>query len=151
MSANAQTEEGFAFTPEIRCAGVDPGDRTRLADWVGADACLHERGVLALTLATREAVYWSRSRQSLWKKGETSGHIQKVKDILVDCDQDALILKIEQIGSSACHTGRESCFYRRLEFGRILLRCVSSKRNNFKFQGTMRNTAPNILKIKDNF
>ena len=70
---------------------------------------------LELTRTSGEAVYWSRSRQKLWKKGETSGHIQKIHQILVDCDQDALLLKIEQIGNSACHTGRCSCFYRELE------------------------------------
>ena len=69
---------------------------------------------LKLTRETGEAVYWSRSRNKLWKKGESSGHIQKVHQILVDCDQDALILKIEQIGNAACHTGRKSCFYRSL-------------------------------------
>lgn len=70
---------------------------------------------LEKTLTSREAVYWSRSRQSLWKKGETSGHIQKVHQILTDCDQDAIILKIQQLGNSACHTGRRSCFYREIE------------------------------------
>lgn len=70
---------------------------------------------LELTRKGKEAVYWSRSRKALWKKGETSGHIQKVHQILVDCDQDALILKIEQIGNAACHTGRRGCFYRQLK------------------------------------
>ena len=115
MSANAQTEEGLAFTPKFDAQGLIP---VIAQDWqTGSVLMLAYMNAesLALTLATREAVYWSRSRQSLWKKGETSGHIQKVKDILIDCDQDALILKIEQIGSSACHTGRESCCYRRLD------------------------------------
>jgi phosphoribosyl-AMP cyclohydrolase len=66
------------------------------------------------TLETGIAHYWSRSRQKLWKKGESSGHVQKVKEILVDCDADALLLKIEQIGG-ACHTGYRSCFYRRAD------------------------------------
>lgn len=70
---------------------------------------------LELTISSGEAVYWSRSRNMLWKKGETSGHNQKIYEILIDCDQDALILKVEQIGDKACHTGRRSCFYRRLE------------------------------------
>ncbi|MEM1192942.1 MAG: phosphoribosyl-AMP cyclohydrolase [Pseudomonadota bacterium] len=69
---------------------------------------------LAATLAEGRAVYWSRSRQSLWRKGETSGHTQKVLAILVDCDQDAIILTVEQTGA-ACHTGRKSCFYRAIE------------------------------------
>ena len=69
---------------------------------------------LALTVAEGYAVYWSRSRQRLWRKGEESGHRQKVIDLFLDCDEDVLLLKIEQEGGIACHTGRESCFYRRL-------------------------------------
>jgi len=69
---------------------------------------------LALTVAEGYAVYWSRSRQRLWRKGEESGHRQKVIDLFLDCDEDVILLKIEQQGGIACHTGRESCFYRRL-------------------------------------
>lgn len=61
------------------------------------------------------AVYWSRSRQRLWRKGESSGHTQKIKSISLDCDSDVILLEVEQIGGIACHTGRESCFYRKLE------------------------------------
>lgn len=67
---------------------------------------------LERTLASGEAVYFSRSRQRLWHKGEQSGHIQRVHSVYLDCDGDALVIKIEQIGGIACHTGRESCFYR---------------------------------------
>ncbi len=67
-----------------------------------------------MTLKTRIAHYWSRSRQSLWKKGETSGHTQKVKEIYIDCDADTVLLKVEQIGA-ACHMGYRSCFYRKVE------------------------------------
>jgi len=67
-----------------------------------------------MTLKTRTAHYWSRSRQSLWKKGETSGHTQKVREIYIDCDADTILLKIEQIGA-ACHTGYRSCFYRKVK------------------------------------
>ncbi len=70
---------------------------------------------LARTVETGEAVYWSRSRQKLWHKGEESGNVQKVKGLYVDCDGDALLLKIEQIGDAACHTGKRSCFFRKLE------------------------------------
>jgi phosphoribosyl-AMP cyclohydrolase len=63
------------------------------------------------TLTTKEAHYWSRSRQELWHKGATSGHIQKVKKIYYDCDADTLLLKIEQVGDVACHTGKRSCFF----------------------------------------
>lgn len=73
------------------------------------------RDALAATLARGEAVYWSRSRRQLWHKGDTSGHFQKVHDIRLDCDGDAILLKVEQVGRVACHTGRHSCFYRRLD------------------------------------
>jgi len=73
------------------------------------------RESLKLTAAKKEAVYWSRSRGKLWHKGEESGHIQKVMDIRLDCDEDVVLLKVEQQGGIACHTGRESCFYRQLQ------------------------------------
>ncbi len=76
------------------------------------------RESLELTVARGEAVYWSRSRGRLWHKGEESGHVQKVAEIRVDCDKDVVLLKIEQKGGIACHTGRRSCFYFRLEDGR---------------------------------
>jgi phosphoribosyl-AMP cyclohydrolase len=72
------------------------------------------REALALTADEGYAVYWSRSRQKLWRKGEESGHLQKIISIYLDCDEDVILLKIEQEGGIACHTGRESCFYRRL-------------------------------------
>jgi phosphoribosyl-AMP cyclohydrolase len=73
------------------------------------------RTALERTAETGEAHYWSRSRRSLWRKGETSGHAQKVREIRLDCDGDAILLLVEQIGGIACHTGRERCFFRRLE------------------------------------
>lgn len=73
------------------------------------------RESLALTAEKKEAIYWSRSRGKLWHKGETSGHTQKVLEIRLDCDDDVLILQVEQSGGIACHTGRESCFYRVLQ------------------------------------
>lgn len=72
------------------------------------------RESLTLTVKNGYAVYWSRSRQKLWRKGEESGHGQKIISIQIDCDEDVLLLKVEQEGSIACHTGRESCFYRKL-------------------------------------
>jgi phosphoribosyl-AMP cyclohydrolase len=66
-----------------------------------------------LTLQTGEAHYYSRSRRKIWRKGETSGHVQRVKAVYLDCDQDTLLLKVEQVGGAACHTGHRSCFYRR--------------------------------------
>jgi len=75
------------------------------------------REALERTAATREAHYWSRSRGKLWRKGETSGHVQRVREIRLDCDSDAILLVVEQIGGIACHTGRHHCFFRRLENG----------------------------------
>ena len=75
------------------------------------------REALALTLAEQRAVYWSRSRQALWRKGEVSGHVQWVKAIRLDCDADALLLLVEQVGGIACHTGRRRCFFRCLQDG----------------------------------
>jgi len=73
------------------------------------------REALERTVTTREAHYWSRSRQKLWRKGESSGNVQRVREIRLDCDNDAILLVVEQIGGIACHTGRERCFFQRLE------------------------------------
>ncbi len=73
------------------------------------------RESLQLTAEKGEVVYWSRSRQKLWHKGEESGHIQTVVELRFDCDEDVILLKVEQKGGIACHTGRESCFYRQLQ------------------------------------
>jgi phosphoribosyl-AMP cyclohydrolase len=75
------------------------------------------REALKLTAEKGEAVYWSRSRKKLWHKGEESGHTQKVKEIRTDCDEDVILLKVEQVGGIACHTGRHSCFFQRLDSG----------------------------------
>jgi phosphoribosyl-AMP cyclohydrolase len=73
------------------------------------------REALAKTVESGEAVYWSRSRQKLWHKGEESGHIQKVHEVRLDCDEDVVLLKVEQLGRIACHTGRHSCFFQKFE------------------------------------
>ena len=75
------------------------------------------REALKLTVETGNAVYWSRSRNRLWKKGEESGHVQKVRDIRLDCDEDVILLKVEQVGGIACHTGRHNCFFQKFEDG----------------------------------
>jgi phosphoribosyl-AMP cyclohydrolase len=75
------------------------------------------REALKQTAETGEAVYWSRSRGRLWRKGEQSGHVQKVRELRLDCDADAVLLQVEQVAGIACHTGRESCFFRKLENG----------------------------------
>ena len=97
-----------------------------LAPAIAQDATTNEvlmlaymnRASLQLTLDTGDAHYWSRSRGALWKKGETSGHIQHVKELRLDCDGDTILLKVEQVGGIACHTGRRRCFFHRLEDGR---------------------------------
>lgn len=73
------------------------------------------REALQLTYDTRQAVYWSRSRSRLWRKGEESGHVQKIHEIRLDCDEDVVLIKVEQVGGIACHTGRRDCFFRKLE------------------------------------
>ena len=79
------------------------------------------REALQLTNDTKQAVYWSRSRNKLWRKGEESGHTQKVHEIRLDCDEDVILLKVEQMGGIACHTGRQSCFFKKLENNQWLI------------------------------
>jgi phosphoribosyl-AMP cyclohydrolase len=76
-----------------------------------------DRAALKKTVETGEAHYWSRSRKKMWHKGEESGHVQKVKSIRLDCDEDVILLQVEQVGGIACHTGRESCFFNHLTDG----------------------------------
>ena len=83
-------------------------DRILMVAWLNRES-------LALTVKEQRAIYWSRSRQKLWRKGEESGHIQKLHEVRIDCDADVIILRVEQIGNIACHTGRHSCFYRVLK------------------------------------
>ena len=85
--------------------------RVLMVAWANRDA-------LAETASSGHAVYWSRSRKRLWRKGEESGHRQRVREVRLDCDGDAVLYAVEQAGGIACHTGRESCFYQRLEDGR---------------------------------
>lgn len=116
MSHNHQVEEGLTFSPRFNADGL-----------LTAVAIDHESGMplmlahmnreaLDRTLTTGKAHFYSRSRQALWLKGETSGNVLMVRQVLVDCDQDALVLRVEMTGDkAACHTGRRSCFYRELE------------------------------------
>jgi phosphoribosyl-AMP cyclohydrolase len=109
-----QLEEALDFSPKFDTDGLIPA--------LAMDATTREPLMLAYmnaeslrrTLEIGEAVYWSRSRQEFWHKGATSGHVQKIVEIRTDCDQDALVLMVEQIGAGACHTGRSSCFYRKV-------------------------------------
>jgi len=105
-------EEGLALSPKFDDKGlITAVTCDHLTNEVLMVAYMNEEA-FAETIATRQAVYFSRSRQKLWRKGEESGHVQKVKYILIDCDQDALVLKVEQIGGACCHVGYRSCFYR---------------------------------------
>lgn len=114
MSANKQIEESLEFTPKFDSAGLI----TVIAqDFATGDILMvayMNQEALALTIKTGNAVYFSRSRQKLWRKGEESGHTQKVQKILVDCDQDCLILKVT-VDQGQCHAGYNSCFYRVLK------------------------------------
>ena len=112
----AEIEEGQVFAPKFDAAGLitcvvtaaDSGEVLMVAH-------MNEEA-LRKTIASGEAWYYSRSRQSLWRKGETSGHVQRVVEMRTDCDQDAVWVRVEQTGA-ACHTGRRSCFYRKIEAG----------------------------------
>jgi phosphoribosyl-AMP cyclohydrolase len=84
--------------------------RILMMAWMNAEA-------LTLTINENRAVYWSRSRQKLWRKGEESGHVQNLKEIQLDCDNDVILLQVEQLGGIACHTGRQSCFFRTFKNG----------------------------------
>lgn len=110
-------EEGLALLPKFDADGLVTAVVT---DVISGDVLMvaHMNAeALAKTIATGEAWYFSRSRKKLWKKGESSGHVQRVAELRVDCDQDALWLKVEQVGEGACHTGRRSCFYRAAPLG----------------------------------
>lgn len=79
------------------------------------------REALQLSHETKQAVYWSRSRNRLWRKGEESGHVQKIHEIRLDCDEDVILIQVEQVGGIACHTGRHNCFFKKLENGDWLI------------------------------
>ncbi|MEH6576159.1 MAG: phosphoribosyl-AMP cyclohydrolase [Amphritea sp.] len=85
--------------------------RVLMVAWMNAES-------LQLTVAENRAIYWSRSRQKLWRKGEESGHVQQLHEIRLDCDDDVILLSVEQLGGIACHTGRENCFYKTLNAGK---------------------------------
>lgn len=89
-------------------------------DWQSGEVLMlawMNRDALALSIAENRAIYWSRSRQALWRKGEQSGNVQTLKELRLDCDSDAVLLKVDQVGGIACHTGRRDCFYRKLDEG----------------------------------
>ncbi|HWP27232.1 MAG TPA: phosphoribosyl-AMP cyclohydrolase [Xanthobacteraceae bacterium] len=118
MSKAEELEEGRTLAPRfdadglVTCVATDAksGDVLMVAHM--------NREALERTIATGEAHYYSRSRRRLWRKGESSGHTQRVVEMRIDCDQDAVWIKVEQAGAGACHTGRRSCFYRAVPLGK---------------------------------
>jgi phosphoribosyl-AMP cyclohydrolase len=120
MSGKSQNdvEEGLAFAPQFGADGLVTAVVTDATSGEVLMVAHMDKDALRKTIATGEAWYYSRSRKQLWKKGESSGHVQRVIELRVDCDQDALWLKVEQQGAGACHTGRRSCFYRALPLGK---------------------------------
>jgi phosphoribosyl-AMP cyclohydrolase len=115
-SADIDREEGLAFEPKFDVSGLVTCVATdALSGDVLMVAHMNDEA-LRKTVATGEAWYYSRSRKALWRKGETSGQTQRVVEMRMDCDQDAVWIRVEQVGA-ACHTGRKSCFYRRIEGG----------------------------------
>jgi phosphoribosyl-AMP cyclohydrolase len=107
-------EEGLSFRPKFDASGLVTCVATDVATAEVLMVAHMNEEALRKTIATGEAWYYSRSRKSLWRKGETSGHVQRVIEMRTDCDQDAIWIRVEQAGA-ACHTGRHSCFYRRVE------------------------------------
>jgi phosphoribosyl-AMP cyclohydrolase len=116
-SSTADIEEGLAFTPKFDADGLMTAVATDAKSGEVLMVAHMNAEAVAKTIESGEAWYYSRSRKQLWKKGETSGHVQRVVELRVDCDQDALWLRVEQTGPGACHTGRHSCFYRAVPLG----------------------------------
>ena len=115
-AGKAELEEGSVLTPRFSADGLVTAVVTDSRDGVLLMVAHMNAETLALTLDTGIAHYYSRSRQAIWKKGESSGNLQRVTEIRVDCDQDAIWLKVDVDGHGAtCHTGRRSCFYRKIE------------------------------------
>jgi phosphoribosyl-AMP cyclohydrolase len=116
MAVDSQVENGLKLVPKfdasglLACVTVDAEtQRVLMVAYMNEEA-------LRLTISTKRATYYTRSRKKIWVKGESSGHFQEVVELLVDCDQDCIVLKVKQMGA-ACHTGFPSCFYRRLKLG----------------------------------
>ena len=116
MSANEDIEQGLEFAPKFDANGLITAIAQDAENGQVLMKAQMNAEALALTIKTGRAVYLSRTRQKLWKKGEQIGHIQKVEQILVDCDQDCLILKV-RVNAGQCHVGYQSCFYRALKKG----------------------------------
>jgi phosphoribosyl-AMP cyclohydrolase len=117
MATDTDIEEGTAFIPKYDADGLITAVVTDAASGELLMVAHMNAQALSRTVETGQAWFFSRSRKELWKKGESSGHVQRVKELRVDCDQDAIWLKVEQAGAGACHTGRRSCFYRAVPIG----------------------------------
>jgi len=117
MAASAEVEEGLTLLPKFDADGLVTAVVTDAATGEVLMVAHMNDEALRKTIATGDAHYFSRSRKKLWRKGEESGHTQRVIDMRVDCDQDAVWLRVEQSGPGACHTGRKSCFYRSVPLG----------------------------------
>jgi phosphoribosyl-AMP cyclohydrolase len=116
--STAEVEEGRTLTPKFDADGLVTCVTTDSSSGEVLMVAHMNAEALSKTIATGEAWYFSRSRKRLWRKGETSGHTQRVLELRVDCDQDAVWIRVEQQGPGACHTGRRSCFYRAVPLGR---------------------------------
>ncbi|HEY6992177.1 MAG TPA: phosphoribosyl-AMP cyclohydrolase [Xanthobacteraceae bacterium] len=112
-----EVEEGRAFAPKFDADGLVTCVATDARSGEVLMVAHMDAKALQKTIASGEAWYFSRSRRTLWRKGETSGHVQRVVEMRIDCDQDAVWIKVEQAGAGACHTGRRSCFYRAVPLG----------------------------------
>jgi phosphoribosyl-AMP cyclohydrolase len=118
QTGRSELEEGIAFTPRFDADGLIVCVTNDASDGQILMLAYMNPEALRLTLETGVAHYWSRSRQTLWRKGDASGQVQKITEIRTDCDQDALLLTVEPGGNGgACHTGRRSCFYRKVALG----------------------------------
>jgi phosphoribosyl-AMP cyclohydrolase len=115
--STAEVEEGRTLAPKFDADGLLTCVATDAASGELLMVAHMNAEALARTIESGEAWYFSRSRQKLWRKGETSGHVQRVTEMRIDCDQDAVWIKVEQAGAGACHTGRRSCFYRAVPIG----------------------------------
>jgi phosphoribosyl-AMP cyclohydrolase len=115
--STAEVEEGRTFAPKFDADGLLTCVTTDAKSGEILMVAHMNAEALARTIESSEAWYFSRSRRRLWRKGESSGHVQRVTEMRVDCDQDAVVIKVEQAGPGACHTGRRSCFYRAVPLG----------------------------------
>src|SRR3546814_2422038 len=111
---SSDLEEGAALAPKFDADGLIPAVAADATDGTVLMLAWMNAAALAATIETGEAHYWSRSRREMWRKGGSSGHVQRVREVRLDCDQDAVLLLVEQEGPGACHVGYRACFYRRV-------------------------------------